>query len=298
MTTYPSIAKPSRAGYRWLSILAALNMPSCTCSIHAFFTRALRDLGWLDLDEPFANLLTQGMVIKDGAKMSKSRGNVVDPDKLVSVFGADTARVFSMFAAPPKKDLDWSEAGVEGAHRFLKRVWRLLLGLGPYAADDWKDSGCEGLNQTEQRLRRTVHETIQRVTRDIGERQHFNTALAAIMELVNALSENSGPHEGGTTGAVAPFATGAVLRLLDPFAPHMAHELWALVFQGGDLASVPWPDHDEAALVKAEVEIVVQVNGKVRGRVTVAAGAANEDVVAAAMEQERVASQLAGASVP
>ena len=150
-----------------------------------FFTRVLRDLGWLDLSEPFGELLTQGMVIKDGAKMSKSKGNVVDPDELIERYGADTARLFSVFAAPPEKDLEWSEKGVEGASRFISRVWRQVIAAAEETSGDCSDPGPESLDEEGRRLRRVVHETIHRVGRDVGTRLRFNTAIAAIMELVN-----------------------------------------------------------------------------------------------------------------
>ncbi|HEY2773617.1 MAG TPA: leucine--tRNA ligase [Candidatus Binatia bacterium] len=258
-----------------------------------FFTRVLRDLGWIALDEPFTNLLTQGMVIKDGAKMSKSKGNVVDPDELVQEYGADTARLFSMFAAPPEKDLDWSERGVEGSHRFLSRVWRLVLsvGDGPFR---WEDPGPRGLADESKKLRATVHDTIRRVTRDIGERMHFNTAVSAIMELVNAVYERRG-QAGGETDPVVPFAVATVLRLLLPFAPHLCCELWeSTIGEGPGLEQIAWPEHDPAALVRDSVEVAVQVNGKVRSRITIAADAGESDAVAAAMADAKIVAELAG----
>ncbi len=256
-----------------------------------FFTRVLRDLGYLDLDEPFTNLLTQGMVIKDGAKMSKSKGNVVDPDELVAQYGADTARLFSMFAAPPEKDLDWSERGVEGSHRFLSRVWRLALAVSgqPLA---WEDPGAAGLAAESAALRQVVHDTIRRVTRDIGERMHFNTAVAAIMELVNAIYDRR--QNGGEADPVVPFAVGTVLRLLAPFAPHLSAELWAELVGAPSLDEVPWPEHDPAALVRASIEVAVQVNGKVRSRIVVPAEAASAEAVAAALADPKIAQELAG----
>ena len=259
-----------------------------------FFTRVLRDLGWLDLDEPFTNLLTQGMVIKDGSKMSKSKGNVVDPDDLVSRFGADTARVFSMFAAPPEKDLDWSERGVEGTHRFLSRVWRLALGVCVSGQTlSWQDPGGKGLDEDSKALRCITHDTIRRVTHDIGERMHFNTAVAAIMELVNALYERRG-REGGDADPVVPFAVATVLRLLCPFAPHMCCELWERLVPATPLDAVPWPEHDADALVRDTVEVAVQVNGKVRARLQLAPDCSAETAIAAALRDEKIATELAG----
>jgi leucyl-tRNA synthetase len=254
-----------------------------------FFTRVLRDLGWIDLDEPFTNLLTQGMVIKDGAKMSKSKGNVVDPDELVRAYGADTARLFSMFAAPPEKDLDWSERGVEGSHRFLSRVWRLAASQDETPVD-WKDPGPAGLGADSAALRHVVHDTIRRVTRDIGERMHFNTAVAAIMELVNAIYDRRATDAGDP---VIPFATATVLRVLAPFAPHLCAELWEKLV-GGDLETVPWPDYDAAALVRETIEVAVQINGKVRSRILLAPDAVEANAVAAALADAKIQAELAG----
>jgi len=260
-----------------------------------FFTRVLRDLGWVKLSEPFRNLLTQGMVIKDGAKMSKSKGNVVDPDELVRSYGADTARLFSMFAAPPEKDLDWSERGVEGSYRFLTRVWRLALAFDgrrlawqdPGQADSRADGAGGG-----RALRAQVHETIRRVTRDIGERRHFNTAVAAVMELVNAIYERKASPHGDD--AVTQFATATVLRLLAPFAPHMTSELWERLVGTPSLDRLQWPDVDVTALVRETIEMAVQVNGKVRTRISVAVDTSDEDVLACALAEEKIAGELAG----
>jgi len=257
-----------------------------------FFTRVLRDLGWIELDEPFTNLLTQGMVIKDGSKMSKSKGNVVDPDELVATYGADTARLFSVFAAPPEKDLDWSERGVEGSHRFLARVWRLATTL-PVQPLVWQDPGGSGLDADSRALRSVVHETIRRVTRDIGERMHFNTAIAAVMELVNAIYERRG-RENGDADPVLPFAVATTIRLLLPFAPHMTSELWERLVEGPGLESVPWPVCDEAALVRDTIEVAVQINGKVRSRLQLAAEVSETDAIAAALADAKVAAELGG----
>jgi len=259
-----------------------------------FFTRVLRDLGWVKLDEPFARLLTQGMVIKDGAKMSKSKGNVVDPDELVGRYGADTARLFSMFAAPPEKDLDWSEHGVDGAYRFLARVWRLATGDDRCGRAGWQDPGATDVSsEADRSLRALVHETIARVSRDIGERMHFNTAVSAVMELVNEIYR--GRESGGDVDdAMTDFAIGSVIRLLHPFVPHVTAELWERRIAAPPLEEVGWPDHDPAAMVKDTVEIAVQVNGKVRVRLTVAADADREALAAAALADEKIAAELGG----
>jgi len=256
-----------------------------------FFTRVLRDLGWVDLSEPFARLLTQGMVIKDGAKMSKSLGNVVDPDDLIGRYGADTARLFSLFAAPPEKDLDWSERGVEGAYRFLGRVWRMAV-PDEGVTHGWEDPGIDGLGEPEAKLRSLVHETILRVTRDVGERMHFNTAIAAIMELVNGIYDARQTH--GCAGPVVDFAVGTTLRLLGPFVPHIANELWERRIAVPTLATVGWPDHDPNALLKETIEIVLQINGKVRSRMRVAVDLGREELAAGALADEKIVAELAG----
>ncbi|NDY43053.1 leucine--tRNA ligase [Dissulfurirhabdus thermomarina] len=270
-----------------------------------FFTKVLRDLGWLHVDEPFRNLLTQGMVLKDGAKMSKSKGNVVDPDEMLRAYGADTVRLFILFAAPPERDLEWSDQGVEGAHRFLQRVWRLVTeraealrgapAPGPELAR--AVAGDEALRA----LRRKTHQTIRKVTEDIEARFHFNTAISAVMELVNetaALLGAGRPAPGDATGwAVVREAVEAVLLLLSPMVPHITAELWERLGHEGGLERAPWPEADEAALAADEVAIVVQVNGKVRGRIRAAAGADRAEVEAAALAEPNVRRHVEGKSV-
>jgi leucyl-tRNA synthetase len=251
-----------------------------------FFTKALRDLGFLRLDEPFRHLLTQGMVIKDGAKMSKSKGNVVDPDPMVERYGADTVRLFCLFASPPERDLDWSDQGVEGMSRFLGRVWRLVQGVGPRLAAP--GSALSTATSADRDLHRLAHHTIERVTQDVVDRLHFNTAIAAVMELVTA------------TAAVAETADAATLReavdtillLLAPFVPHVASELWELSGHDDPVTEAAWPAADTTALVRTTIELPVQVNGKVRARVTVSVDATADDVLAAALADERVRAQL------
>ena len=260
-----------------------------------FFTRVLRDLGWLSVAEPFTNLLTQGMVIKDGAKMSKSKMNVVDPDELIQRYGADTARLFTLFAAPPEKDLDWSDQGVEGAYRFLNRVWRFAMGhreqLAGVAADSSRVPSADGLKE----LRRRIHWTIKKVTDDIEQRFHFNTAIAAIMELHNTVSAVSGDdlqQEGGAALVKAALETEIVL--LAPFVPHVTSELWERLGHDENLTDVAWPEYAEAALVQESRLIVVQVNGKLRGKVSVPADAEAEHIETTAMADPRVASFIDG----
>ena len=261
-----------------------------------FYTRVLRDYGLLRVDEPFTKLLTQGMVIKDGAKMSKSKGNVVDPDEMIRNYGADTTRLFSIFASPPEKDLDWSEQGVDGAFRFLHRVWRWvedwqesLESVAPYDGPVPSDAEVAGLY-------RKVHETIKRVTRDIGERQHLNTAVSAIMELVNALYQAdrgrfTEPPEGLP---VLRRAIETVLILLSPFAPHIADELWETLGCSDFLFGRPWPEYREEILQQDEITLVVQVNGKVRSRIQVSEDDSREEIERKALEEDKVKRFLKG----
>ncbi|HEX9023336.1 MAG TPA: leucine--tRNA ligase, partial [Geobacteraceae bacterium] len=241
-----------------------------------FFTKVLRDLGYVDIDEPFINLLTQGMVIKDGAKMSKSKGNVVDPNALIDKYGADTARLFSLFAAPPEKDLEWNDQGVEGCYRFLNRVWKLVFDMLPLLRES-APLDPEKLSPEGKELRRNVHKTIRKVTEDIEDRFHFNTAIAAIMELVNAIQAFEAKNVPGNLPVLRE-AVESVIRMLAPFVPHFAEEVWAVVGHGGGIDSAGWPACDAAAAVDEELLIVVQVNGKLRGKLTVAAHAGEEEV--------------------
>lgn len=257
-----------------------------------FFTKVLRDLGYMAVDEPFVNLLTQGMVIKDGAKMSKSKGNVVDPDALIRKYGADTARLFSLFAAPPEKDLDWSDQGVEGSYRFLNRVWKLvsdnlsfIANAGPVDPAALSDEG--------RALRRAVHKTIRKVTEDVEDRFHFNTAIAACMELVNAVYG----FDGKSVPQNAPVlreAIESVVLMLAPFVPHITAELWQATGHVGTMEEHGWPPYDPEAVVDEELLIIVQVNGKLRSKVTVAADAGEDEVKAAAQADEKVVPHLDG----
>ena len=255
-----------------------------------FYTKVLRDLGMVKVDEPFTALLSQGMVIKDGAKMSKSKGNVVDPDELIHSFGADTARLFSLFAAPPEKDLDWNEHGVEGASRFLNRVWRFVLAhldalrAAPRRAAPTTDDG--------RAFRRTIHETIRRVTDDIEHDFHFNTAISAVMELVNAIyafeSAAADRMPAGERVALLREAVETVLLLLGPIAPHVTEELWSQLGHGESLFEQAWPTPDPAALVRKEVTLVVQVDGKVRSRLQVDVDAPEDRIQRLALQDDKV----------
>ncbi len=249
-----------------------------------FFTKVIRDLGLYDGDEPFGNLLTQGMVIKDGAKMSKSKGNVVDPDFIISKYGADTARLFSLFAAPPEKDLDWSDQGVEGAYRFLHRVWALVYKFGPQVKAV-RPAGSEAMGD---RLFRKTHQTIKKVTEDIEREFQFNTAIAAMMELVNEIYDCTGKGVAEAQLPILKSALETLTLLLAPFAPHFAEELWEGLGHGPSIASVPWPVHDPEAIKESEITIVVQVNGKVRSKLLLSAGVSDSEIEAAALADPKV----------
>jgi leucyl-tRNA synthetase len=260
-----------------------------------FYTKVLRDLGLTSADEPFTALLSQGMVIKDGAKMSKSKGNVVDPDDLIRTLGADTARLFSLFAAPPEKDLDWNEHGVEGASRFLNRVWRFVLAH----LEEIRAAGPPGAPTTEpgRAFRRTVHETIARVTGDLEGDFHFNTAISAIMELVNALhafeAASADAMPAGERAALLREAVETALTLLAPFCPHVTEELWAQLGHGASLFLQPWPAAEAAALTKKDVTVVIQVDGKVRGRLVVDVDTPEEAVRRLALGDDKVRAWVA-----
>ncbi len=299
-----------------------------------FFTKALRDLGLAKVDEPFANLLTQGMVSKEtyrcaehgwrfpsdlvGAetggwqctecgrtitigrieKMSKSKRNIVDPEDLVSRYGADTARLFTLFAAPPEKDLEWSDQGVEGAYRFLSRLWRLIFQQRGLWAGAARPNGTGELSPELRELRRAIHRTIKKVSEDIEGRFHFNTAIAAIMELFNALS--AAAQRGGESSedaAVTKHGLETLVLLLAPFVPHVASELWQELGHGERIDQVPWPAYSTDALEEEKLLIVVQVNGKVRGKITVPADVSQERIETDALADPKVAGLLDGKKI-
>ena len=239
-----------------------------------FYNKLLRDEGLIKNDEPFTNLLTQGMVLKDGSKMSKSKGNTVDPQALIEEYGADTARLFMMFAAPPTQSLEWSDAGVEGAHRFLKRLWHRVyqhIDAGAVAELD-----TAALNKEQKSLRNQVHSAIAKISDDMARRHTFNTAIAAVMELVNALYKFDDDSEQGR--AVTQEALEACVLLLSPIAPHITHSLWQSLGHDNAVIDQPWPQAEEAAMVKDEIQIIVQVNGKLRARIDVPADASREQI--------------------
>ncbi|MBI5683411.1 MAG: leucine--tRNA ligase [Deltaproteobacteria bacterium] len=259
-----------------------------------FFTKVIRDLGLVQIDEPFTNLLTQGMVIKDGAKMSKSKGNVVDPDDLIKKYGADTARVFSLFAAPPEKDLDWSDEGVEGAYRFLNRVWRLVLESGVRSQESGvkeKTTPQSPVPSPQSPLWQEMNRTIKKVTEDI-ERFHFNTGIGALMEYINFLSRYEDKESKEFRGAVE-----SLIVLLSPFAPHICEELWREIGNKELLANMLWPSYNEDALVKQEVTLVVQINGKVRSRLNIPAGSSQKQAEDTAFNDSKVKEWLQGKGI-
>ena len=249
-----------------------------------FFHKLMRDEGLVSGDEPFKNLLTQGMVLKDGAKMSKSKGNTVDPQALIDQYGADTSRLFMMFAAPPEQSLEWSDKAVEGSNRFLKRLWRSVqdhVEQGDVVALD-----VSSLSDALQALRRQTYVALTKVTDDIGRRHTFNTAIAAIMELMNAyakLDDNSGQAR-----AVAQELLETAVLMLSPITPHISHHLWQLLGHDEAIVNVAWPEIDESALVQDKVELMVQVNGKLRSKISVAADANKDMIEALALADENV----------
>ena len=261
-----------------------------------FFTKVLKDAGLVNFNEPFKNLLTQGMVIKDGSKMSKSKGNVVSPEEIIGTYGADTARVFMLFAAPPERDLEWSDQGVEGAHRFLGRVWRIVDHFAASVAKGEAIYDVTTLTKVEKELRRVLHTTIKKVTEDVGNRFNFNTAISSIMELVNAIYTAKDKGEA-LNDSLMREVISSLLRLLAPFAPHITEELWNEVISEGSVHKEKWPEYDAAATVLDEVEIVLQINGKVRDKIIVAAGLDAKGLEEKAMQQDKVQAAIDGKKV-
>ena len=254
-----------------------------------FFTKVFHDLGMCGTKEPFRNLLTQGMVLKDGIKMSKSKGNIVSPEEILGQYGADTARLFILFAAPPDRDLDWNDKAVEGCYRFLNRAWRLV---GFYLEDE-KGTTDEA---AEKELRRLTHVTIKRVTSDVSERFNFNTAISAIMEMVNGLYHFREANGEKVTPAVEE-AINALMLLLAPFTPHIAEELWKNTGHDESIHLQKWPEIDKSALAVDEVEMVVQINGKLKARINVSTELGKEEIVAEAMNEEKVQAAIEGKTV-
>ena len=264
-----------------------------------FWTKFMRDMGLVKNDEPVARLFTQGMVIKDGAKMSKSLGNVVSPDEMVARYGADATRMYSLFAAPPDRDLDWQESGIEGIQRFLSRVYRFYVRTcGADIPVRQSNSDNSSLSPEARAIQRKLHQTIKRVTTDFQGRWHFNTCIAAIMELVNDLYSAEDARAAGELpcSLIAEVQCNIAL-LLAPMAPYLAHELWEMAGQTTNLLKAPWPKYDPALAAEDEIEIPVQVNGKLRGLVVVAAAATNEQIEQTALADEKVKAAIAGKQV-
>ena len=277
-----------------------------------FFTRVFRDLGMTHLSEPFSRLLTQGMVLRHGQVMSKSKQNVVDPDDMIEKFGADALRLYSMFVAPPEKEIEWSDAGLEGSWRFLARVWRLADSLvETIGADGIPAPSAVELTDAERALRRKTHETIRRVSADL-DKLHLNTPVSSMMELVNELyafcaanrcgpaGEGAGPAravERPSTVAVLKEAVEALVRMLSPFAPHMSEELWEMLGHAGGIVAAGWPVYDEAVAKAEQMVVPVPVNGKVRARLTVAAGTSEAQLRELALADPMIRPHLDGKQV-
>ncbi|MDZ7641657.1 MAG: leucine--tRNA ligase [Desulfurivibrio sp.] len=262
-----------------------------------FFTKVLRDLGYLHIDEPFTNLLTQGMVIKDGAKMSKSKGNVVDPSELVAHYGADTVRLFSLFAAPPERDLEWNDQGVEGAFRFLSRIRRLVGERRELLRQAAAELPPE-FNQADRLLHRKIHQSIRKVSADLEGDFRFNTAISAVMELTNTIFATIGPDS--PTMPQPPLirrAVETILTLLFPMVPHLCAELWEESGHSQPLDAICWPPYDAAAAREEEITVVVQVKGKVRGKLQVAPGTPEAELQKLALADDKVQTFIGEAPV-
>ncbi len=265
-----------------------------------FFTKALRDMGYVEHSEPFDNLLTQGMVTLDGAKMSKSKGNVVDPSAMIAKYGADTTRLFILFASPPEKELEWSDRGIDGSFRFLNRLWRLAEELendGLVCVAPCKAPGGD-LPEQVKNLRRKEHDTVRRVTRSIENSFQFNTAIAAIMELINEMYQCKEELKGSDQGRCQlSSALATAVALLSPMAPHICEEIWQAIGHDNQLANQAWPKHDETALVTDEIVVIAQVNGKMRGKIYVPTGASDDAIKEACLAEPNVSKHLEGKNI-
>jgi leucyl-tRNA synthetase len=260
-----------------------------------FFTKVVHDMDMADAVEPFTNWLAQGMVLKDGAKMSKSKGNVVDPKDILDEYGADTARLFILFASPPEKDLEWSDKGVEGADRFLNRVWRFVTENIDIIKSDDKEIDSDSLDKAGKNLYRIIHASIKKVTEDVGERLNFNTAISAVMELTNEVySYLNDRKDEDIDYALIKSAAENILLLLAPFAPFITDELWEMIGYDNSIHKMSWPDYQESALKKEEITIVIQVNGKVREKISVDPDITEEEVKKKVLEEEKIQSYLEG----
>ncbi|HSQ34033.1 MAG TPA: leucine--tRNA ligase [Peptostreptococcaceae bacterium] len=257
-----------------------------------FFVKVFKDLGMVDFDEPFKNLLTQGMVLKDGIKMSKSKGNIVAPLEIIEKYGADTARLFVLFAAPPERDLDWSEQGVEGCFRFLNRVYRLVDELKDV---DSNNVSLDGLSKEDKELRYVINATLKKVTEDLNRKFGFNTAISALMELVNEMYKYK--ELENRNEAIMKDGIKTIVTILAPFTPHIGEELWKMIGNEDSVFDIQWPKHDEKALVKDEVEVVVQINGKLRGKLNLPSDISKEEMEKVAMEDEKIKSLVEGKTI-
>jgi leucyl-tRNA synthetase len=266
-----------------------------------FWTKFMRDLGLISNDEPVKRLFTQGMVIKDGAKMSKSLGNVVSPDEMVARYGADAARLYSLFAAPPDRDLDWQDSGIEGIQRFLGRVYRFVVRNVASAKNASVDAlPATSLSPAARQIQRKLHQTIKRVSDDFQGRWHFNTCISAIMELVNALyayEESVARTPSPEDTALSAEVQHDLVLLLAPFAPYLAHELWEMLGEKGNLLKAPWPKYDAALAKEEELVIPVQINGKLRGKIVVPADSSEDFVIEQALHDEKVQAAIAGKQI-
>lgn len=259
-----------------------------------FFTKVLKDLELLDVEEPFKNLLTQGMVLKDGAKMSKSKGNTVSPEEIIEKYGADTARLFVLFAAPPERDLEWSDQGVEGCSRFLNRVWRLVEEA---LSNNMLEGAEKPFTKEDKDLNYMIHKTIKRVTEDIEGRFNFNTAVSGIMELVNDLYKYKEIDKNDLNNSLFKQGIETVILLLSPFAPHVTEELWEKIGYDTSAYLMQWPQYNPQAVLKDEVEIVIQINGKVREKMMVSINTPKEELEKMAVENEKIKQLLEGKEV-
>jgi len=252
-----------------------------------FFTKLLRDEGIINSSEPFTNLLTQGMVLKDGAKMSKSKGNTVDPQEMISKYGADTARLFILFAAPPTQDLEWSDSGIEGAHRFINKLYRLVVAfITDTKTYETPSLVPSSLNNDQKKLRQKTHQSLKKVGDDIGRRHSFNTAIAAMMELNNTLSRFEDNSPQGM--AVRQESIEIMLKALSPVIPHLCHHLWAALGNKEAMIDALWPKVDESALVQEDVQLVVQVNGKLRAKIVAPLDAERQSIQEMVLAEEGV----------
>ena len=264
-----------------------------------FFVKVLRDRGLVNFDEPFANLLTQGMVLKEGAKMSKSKGNTVDPDEIFRNYGADTARLFILSDSPPERDLDWSDEGVEGCYRFLHRVWRLVNNCSNNINFNYSEPDIESLSQKNRDLLREIHKTIKKISQDITNEFQFNTAISKCREFVNYIYEytNNKQSYNEEDKIVLSKAIFTLIKLLSPIIPHMTEELWYELGGKESIHTIKWPDYDESLAISENVPIVVQINGKVRDKFIMPVNSTNEEIEKVAMDSEKVQSYIEGKEI-